>query len=376
MLSSPIPSIPQTTTSPACRWSSGPTGPSRRAGVPVAIRSPGRSVHVAAEVRDDLGDRETHLRGAAVLDQDVVHGAPHREVVRVERLGGHDDGSDRAEAGHRLAEEPLVAVEPRVARRDVVDHGVAEDVRERVLDLDVGGGLADHDAQLDLRVHVRREGAIPGDHATGRGDRRWRLGEDEGALGTVGIGVGGDARGPVVVADGVDRAGVGHGGPGIDVGDRAPPVVRLAVDPGGEIAPGEGVERRELAHRRRLAGPTGQLQGEEPAVADHDRHRDAVRDDGREAHRQAVAAASARSGATAVRMTSAIPPTPVQRSNAIAAWAISISEPLAARARGRAPRRAAASRAGRRRGRTRWRDRGAARRRSSRPDGACRRSSR
>ena len=53
---------------------------------------------------------------------------------------------------------------------------------------------------------------------------------------------------------------------------------------------------------------------------------------------------SARSGATASRMTPAMPPTPVQRSNAAAAWAISISDPLAARSpRLRAVRRSSVS---------------------------------
>ena len=44
VVSSPMPSIQTVTTSPATRWRSGPSGPSSRGGVPVAMRSPGRSV--------------------------------------------------------------------------------------------------------------------------------------------------------------------------------------------------------------------------------------------------------------------------------------------------------------------------------------------
>src|SRR3954466_14328441 len=43
VVSSPIPSIQQVTTSPGWRWSPAAIEPPRRAGVPVATRSPGRS---------------------------------------------------------------------------------------------------------------------------------------------------------------------------------------------------------------------------------------------------------------------------------------------------------------------------------------------
>ena len=54
---------------------------------------------------------------------------PSRRSVGSSSSARHDPRADRAEPGHRLAEQPLVAVEPRVARRDVVDDRVAEDVR-------------------------------------------------------------------------------------------------------------------------------------------------------------------------------------------------------------------------------------------------------
>src|SRR5712671_5906419 len=172
-------------------------GPGRRG---QAGRRPGRNEvagaerEMVAEERDDRGDREPHLRGASVLDRLAVDRAPELEIGGVQLADGNEARSRRAEPGHRFADEPLVAVERRVARRHVVP-------------------------------------------------------------------------------DGVDRPG------------------------------SEEVEM----HRA-----------------------------------QAVTVGSARSGATAARMTSAMPPTPVQRSNAIAAWAMSISEPFAARS----PRARAAARSG------------------------------
>ena len=53
VVSSPMPSIQQVTTSPGSRCRSGPGGVASLAGVPLTMRSPGRSVDVAAEERED-----------------------------------------------------------------------------------------------------------------------------------------------------------------------------------------------------------------------------------------------------------------------------------------------------------------------------------
>src|SRR5215212_4126662 len=78
-------------------------------------------LEMPAEERDDLADREAHLRGPTVLDRLAIDRAAEPDVARVELLGGDEPGPDRAEAGHGLPDQPLVAVEPRVAGRHVVD---------------------------------------------------------------------------------------------------------------------------------------------------------------------------------------------------------------------------------------------------------------
>ena len=86
--------------------------------------------------------------------------------------GKHDLRPYRAEAGHGLAEQPLVAVQPLVARGDVVDDGVAQHA----------AAVTHHDAQLALAVDVRREAAIPDDGRPMGGQRRRRLAVYQGAL--------------------------------------------------------------------------------------------------------------------------------------------------------------------------------------------------
>ena len=88
-------------------------------------------------------------------------------------------------------------------------------------------------------------------------------------------------------------------------------------------------------------GAVGAGRQPQTTITLHDGDGQAIRfDDRGETHRSGPRRRVGRSGATASRMTSAIPGTPVQRSNAIAAWAMSISDPLAAR---RSRARAAAS---------------------------------
>ena len=52
------------------------------------------------------------------------------EIGGVQLADGNEARSRRAEPGHRFADEPLVAVEPRVARRHVVHDRVAENLAE------------------------------------------------------------------------------------------------------------------------------------------------------------------------------------------------------------------------------------------------------
>ena len=176
VVSSPMPSIQTVTMSPARSGGPGPSGAGEPGRRPVAMRSPGRSVDVAAEVRDDLGDREAHLRRPAVLDRrSPLMVQPSREVAGSSSSARHDPRADRAEAGHRLAQQPLVAVEPRVARRDVVDARVAEDVLHGASAGDAAAGApmttpSSHSAST-LAVSV----AVPGERRAVAGDRRAAL---------------------------------------------------------------------------------------------------------------------------------------------------------------------------------------------------------
>ena len=78
---------------------------------------------VAAEVGDDLGDRRTASgRCGPSWIGDAVDGAAEPEARpgrSRRRVTTH--GPTGQKPGHGLAEQPLVAVQPRVARRDVVD---------------------------------------------------------------------------------------------------------------------------------------------------------------------------------------------------------------------------------------------------------------
>ncbi len=74
----------------------------------------------------------------------------------------HDVRPVRAEGVHGLRLVPLLrADELQVARRHVVDHGVAEDVIERVLLRDVARRLADNDRHLHFVVHLLRHRGRP-----------------------------------------------------------------------------------------------------------------------------------------------------------------------------------------------------------------------
>ena len=142
----------------------------------------------------------------------------------------------------------------------------------------------------------------------------------------------GDAPGTVVVeADRVDRAGVRDG--------RAERHrVQRPTGPGGLCVQ----PRPEAIERRRTAGRDGpdagepgrpRVDGDDPVVvAHHGRLRPPVDEDGGQAHGVRPGPWDRPEAAPRPsRMTSAMPPTPVHRSKAMAAWAMSISEPLAAR---------------------------------------------
>src|SRR3954452_8625347 len=109
-------------------------------------RQPGRD---RLDERRDVEDEVARVR---VLAQLAVDPASDVEVLRRDLVGGRDPRPHRAEAVERLAEEPLLVVALPVARRHVVDDGVAEDMGVGVALGDVAPALADDERQLGLVV--------------------------------------------------------------------------------------------------------------------------------------------------------------------------------------------------------------------------------
>ena len=85
------------------------------------------------------------------------------QILRVgDLVRGDHERPRRREAVERLAARPLRFGVLDVARGDVVDHGVAPDVRERVLGRDILRGRADDHAELGLVVDGLAERSRPG----------------------------------------------------------------------------------------------------------------------------------------------------------------------------------------------------------------------
>ena len=84
----------------------------------------------------------------------------------------------RAEAVEALALEPLHVLLLQVARADVVDDGVAEDVVERVGAAGCCARHADDDAELHFPVHLLRDRAVTEDVVERADDGGRRLGEE------------------------------------------------------------------------------------------------------------------------------------------------------------------------------------------------------
>ena len=187
-------------------------------------------------------------------------------------------GPDRAEAGHRLAEHPLVPVQALVAGRHVVDAGVAEGVAHRLRGRDPERCCSDDDAELDLGIDVVGDVAVPGERGAVAGDRGSRLAVDERALGARRR-----ARAVVVEADRIDRAGIRDGWAERDRVQRPAGLGGLRIQP-----------RPESIEGRMTAGSDGSDAGEpgrprvdrdDPVVvAHHGRPRPPLDEDGGQAH--------------------------------------------------------------------------------------------
>jgi hypothetical protein len=93
-----------------------------------------QQLHELRDIGDDLLDGEDHRRGAAVLLALAIDVEPHRQRLRIADLvGGHQPGADRAEGREALALVPgRAALGLPGALGDVVDHGIAGDMRQRI----------------------------------------------------------------------------------------------------------------------------------------------------------------------------------------------------------------------------------------------------
>ena len=112
------------------------------------------------------------------LHQLAVDVAGDGQVVRVgELVQGHQDGAHRAEGVEGLAPHPLPVAELEVARRDVVQARVAQDMVQRYLRRDAPRRPPDDHAKLGLVVDLRGQRRIPADLVARPDDRRtatWR----------------------------------------------------------------------------------------------------------------------------------------------------------------------------------------------------------
>jgi hypothetical protein len=97
----------------------------------------------------------------AVLLALAVDVEPHAQVLRVAHLVAV---TSHGPTGPKVG-SPCPCPRSRRARSgralgDVVDHAIAGDMVERLGLLDIGGALADHDAQLDFPVGLQRSFGI------------------------------------------------------------------------------------------------------------------------------------------------------------------------------------------------------------------------
>ena len=233
-----------------------------------------------------VSDPEVHVGGVRLLQHPLADVARDVEDLRVgDLVGGDDPRPHRAERVEGLAARPLAVAELQVARRDVVDARVAEDVVEGIADVDAAGPPADDHAELGLVVHLRCQGGIPADVGPGPDDRRRPLGEDQGRRRRLGAFL---LRVVAVVPPDPDHlAWPWHGGEPVEVVERTT-VGRDALGAGGG---GQGLDGRrsrtqEGRHGCRAVGE--ELRGRHPSrIRDHAEALAAIRPAmGDQAHRR------------------------------------------------------------------------------------------
>ena len=107
---------------------------------------------------DDRRHVEEHFRSVGVLHHRTVQPCPDAQRVRIGNLvSRHDPGADRAGGAEILAGGVLRRAELVVADGHVVEHGVAEDVCQRVRPGDLAfGRRSHHHRQLAFPIHLLR----------------------------------------------------------------------------------------------------------------------------------------------------------------------------------------------------------------------------
>src|SRR3984957_3958112 len=149
------------------------------AGVPVAIRSPGCRGMPADKVSMVGGNVKKKKAGIRALPQLAVDVAGDRRVGDIDLLTGYRDRAHRAERVLRLADQPLTVASLQVARRHIIDDGIAPDVIECVLGADATTALADNNRELRLVIDRRRHLRIDDDGTATRPDGLGHFGEND-----------------------------------------------------------------------------------------------------------------------------------------------------------------------------------------------------
>src|SRR5690606_25128613 len=134
--------------------------------------------HDGRDVRDEFVNVEQHELRVAVLLLDAIHPRPDLQIVRIPDLVASDDArTHRREAVLSLRDDPLTGP-PAIARRNVIDDGIAKYIVESVRLCDIPRGLTYHDSKLCLPIELLRHFCVVPDRVVPCDDRGRRLGKD------------------------------------------------------------------------------------------------------------------------------------------------------------------------------------------------------
>ena len=166
-------------TSPGTRYLGGLKPMPTPAGVPVAMMSPGISVTPAEMVAMMVGTSKMRSRVLAFCRSSPL--IQHRilGVGQIDLVPGHRPRTHRAERVLRLADEPLAVSALQIARRHIVDDGVAPDVIERARRLDAASALPDDDAEFGFVVDRFGDGPVDPNDVAMRDDAFGDFREDD-----------------------------------------------------------------------------------------------------------------------------------------------------------------------------------------------------